>query len=308
LTWRIATRASILGACIGVGACQRAAPPSRIPSARDAITRMRESQACSRGLTGEGSFDYLGDDARVRARSLYVVARPTSIRFDVMSPIGGVMATLTSDGRNFAFSDLRERVFVEGPADECNVERALRVPIPPSALGELLTGQAPILVHVPEQATLVWDDGSYRLQIQSEHQASEEVRLVPRDEDWERPWREQRLRVIQVRVSQQGLVLYEAELDDHRAAERAAPRVDPDGIEPDLPPSGPPCTAEVPRRIRFLVPGTGRDIVLLQSDVKHNPPVFPGLFEQAPPGGARVRRSSCQLTAAPPPAPPVSSP
>ncbi|HKO94840.1 MAG TPA: hypothetical protein VJU61_26990, partial [Polyangiaceae bacterium] len=82
----------LLGACLGVAACQRAAPPSRIPSARDAITRMRESQACSRGLTGEGSFDYLGDDGRVRARSLYVVGRPTSIRFDVMSPLGGVLA------------------------------------------------------------------------------------------------------------------------------------------------------------------------------------------------------------------------
>jgi len=270
---------------------------------------MRESQACSRGLTGEGSFDYLGDDGRVRARSLYVVGRPTSIRFDVMSPLGGVLATLTSDGKNFAFSDLRERVFVEGPADECNVERALRVPIPPSALGELLTGQAPILVHVPAQATLAWEDGSYRLQIQSEHQASEEVRLVPRDEDWQRPWQEQRLRVLQVRVSQQGLVLYDAELDDHRAAERAAPRVDPDGIEPDVQPSGPACAAEVPRRIRFVVPGTGRDIVLLQSDVKHNPPLFPGLFEQAAPAGASLRHSSCPFASGPvPQAPGVSPP
>ena len=269
---------------------------------------MRESQACSRGLTGEGSFDYLGDDARVRARSLYVVARPTSIRFDVMSPLGGVLATLTSDGKSFAFSDLRERVFVEGPADECNVERALRVPIPPSALGELLTGQAPILVHVPEQATLRWEDGSYRLQIQSEHQASEEVRLVPRDEDWERPWREQRLRVTLVRVSQQGLVLYEAALDDHRAAERAAPRVDPDGLEPDVPPSGPACAAEVPRRIRFQVPGTGRDIILLQSDVKHNPPLFAGLFEQAPPAGVSIRHSSCPSAGRAAPPPDVSSP
>jgi hypothetical protein len=182
------------------------------------------------------------------------------------------------------------------------------VPNPPRALGELLTGQAPILVHVPEQATLVWEDGSYRLQIQSEHQASEEVRLVPRDEDWERPWREQRLRVILVRVSQQGLVLYEAALDDHRPAERAASRVDPDGIEPDVPPSGPVCAAEVPRRIRFQVPGTGRDIILLQSDVKHNPPLFPGLFAQAPPAGARLRHSSCPIASAPAPQAPGVSP
>jgi hypothetical protein len=229
----------------------------------------------------------------VRARSLYVVARPTSIRFDVMSPVGGVLSTLTSDGRRFSFNDVRERVFVDGPADECNVERALRVPIPPAALGELLTGQAPILVHRPEQATLRWEGGSYKLSIQSELQATEEVRLVPRDEDWQRPWQEQQLRVIEVRVSQQGLVLYEASLEEHRAARLAAPRVDPDGIEPDVLPSGPVCSAEVPRKIRFVVTGSGRDIVFLQNEVAHNPPLVEGLFAQAPPAGSRVRHSAC---------------
>jgi hypothetical protein len=257
---------------------------------------MRESHACSRGLTGEGSFDYLGDDGRVRARSLYLVARPARLRFDVMSPIGGVLSTLTSDGRRFAFNDVRQRQFLNGPADECNVERALRVPIPPSALGELLTGQAPILVHRPEQATLSWEDGSYRLQIQSELQASEEVRLVPRDEDWQRPWQEQQLRVTEVRVSQQGLLLYEASLEEHRSAGLASPRVDPDGIEPDLPPSGPACSAEVPRRIRFQVPGTGRDIVFLQTEVQHNPPLVEGLFAQAPPPGSRVLHAACNVS------------
>lgn len=287
-----------LGLMIVIGAaCQRAAPPSRFPDARSAITRMRELHACSRGLTGEGSFDYLGDEGRVRAKSLYVVARPTSLRFDVMSPMGGVLSTLTSDGRNFSFADLREKQFVTGPADECNLERALRVPIPPAALGELLTGLAPILVHQPEQASLTWDDGSYRLQIRSEVQAMEEIRLLPRDEDWQRPWQEQRLRVIEVKVSQQGLLLYEATLEDHRAAQLATARVDPDGIEPDVPPSGPPCQAEVPRRIRFQVPGSGRDIVFLQGDVQHNPPLVPGLFEQAPAAGLRVRHSACAAPA-----------
>ena len=281
---------------LGAAACQRAAPASLFPTAQDAITRMREGHACSRGLTGEGRFDYLGDEGRVRARSLYVVARPASIRFDVMSPVGGVLSTLTSDGRQFALSDLRERQFVLGPADECNVERALRVPIPPAALGELLTGQAPILVHRPEQATLSWEGGSYRLSIQSEVQASEEVRLVPRDEDWQRPWQEQQLRVTEVRVSQQGLVLYEAALEEHRAATLAAPRVDPDGLEPDVPPSGPACSAEVPRKIRFVVPGSGRDIVLLQNEVQHNPPLVEGLFSQEPPAGSRVQRAACSPT------------
>jgi hypothetical protein len=278
--------------CLGL-ACHRAAPSSRFPSPRQAIDAMRSSQACSRGLTGEGTFDYFGDEGRVRAKSLYVVARPARLRFDVVSPLGGILSTLTSDGQSFAFSDLRARQFLTGPADECNLEQALKVPVPPEALGELLTGQAPILVHRPEQARLQWESGAYVLRIDSEHAAAEEVHLVPRDEDWERPWQQQRLRVLEVRVVQQGLVLYEARLDEHRAASTAEPRVDPDGIEPEVPPSGPSCDAEVPRKVRFIVPGAGRDIVFVQGEVHHNPPLLQGLFQQLPAAGMRVRRSSC---------------
>lgn len=290
-------------------ACHRAAPASRFPSPQLAIDSMRASVACSRGLTGEGTFDYFGDEGRVRAKTLYIVARPSRLRFDVISPLGGVLSTLTSDGEDFAFYDLRERQFLVGPADECNLEQALEVPLPPEALGQLLTGQAPILVHRPEQARLDWESGAYVLRVESEHGASEEVHLVPRDEDWSRPWQEQRLRVLEVRVSQQGLVLYEARLDEHRAASTAAPRIDPDGLEPEVPPSGPSCDAELPRRIRFLVPGAGRDIIFLQREVRHNPPLVPGMFEQLPPAGVRVRRSGCggAGTAEAPPAPSASA-
>ena len=290
-TRRLAAGALLVG--LFAPACQRAAPASQFPSARQAIERMREGLACSRGLTGEGTFDYFGDEGRIRAKSLYVVARPARLRFDVINPLGGVMSTLTSDGKDFAYSDTRQRQFLRGPADECNIEQALKVPVPPEALGELLTGQAPILVHRPEQARLAWDSGAYRLNIDSEYAATEEVRLVPRDEDWERPWQEQRLRVIEVRVSQKGLVLYEATLDEHRAARTAAARVDPDGLDPEIPPSGPPCDAEVPRRVRFVVPGAGRDIVFIQNEVQHNPPLSDGLFQLLPSPGMRVRRSSC---------------
>jgi hypothetical protein len=276
-----------------VAACHRAAPASRFPSPRDAIDSMRASVACSRGLAGEGAFDYLGDEGRIRAKTLYVVARPRRLRFDVVNPLGGVLSTLTSDGQIFAFMDLRERLFLTGPADECNLEQALKVPVPPEALGDLLSGQAPILVHRPEQARLGWESGAYVLRIDSEYAAAEEVRLVPRDEDWERPWQEQRLRVLEVRVSQQNLVLYDARLEEHRAASTASPRVDADGLEADVPPSGPSCNAEVPRRLRFVVPGAGRDIVFIQNDVQHNPPLAAGLFRQVPPAGVRVRRSSC---------------
>jgi hypothetical protein len=49
----------------------------------------------------------------------------------------------------------------------------------------------------------------------------------------------------------------------------------------------------VPRKIRFQVPGSGRDIVFLQKEVAHNPPIVPGLFQQSPAPGMRVRMSAC---------------
>jgi hypothetical protein len=274
-------------------ACQRAAPASRFPNARALIERMRETHACSRGVEGEGVLDYLGDDARVRAKTLYVVSRPTRIRFDVLSPLGGVLSTLTSDGEAFSFFDSRQAVFLKGRADECNVEQALRVPVPPAALSQLLVGVAPILSHDPGDASLEWSGGQYLIQIASRHAATESVRVVPRDEDWERPWSEQRVRVLDVEVSQQQLVLYRAELSQHQAAPSAEPRVDPDGLEPDIMPSGPVCHAEVPRHLRFVVPGAGRDIVFRQESVRHNPPLTAGVFRQEPPPGVRRVRSNC---------------
>lgn len=254
---------------------------------------MQATTACSRGISGEATLDYFGDEGRLKVKSLYLVARPERLRFDVFNPLGGVLSTLTSNGRSFALLDVRQKLFVQGAANECNIERALRVPIPPAALSQLLTGEAPILVHRPEQSSLVWESGSYRLSIASEHEATEEVRLVPHEADWNRPWGDQRVRVLRVSVAQKGLVLYEVELDDHRAATTAAARTDPDGIEPPIPPSGPACNAEIPRRVSFRVPGAGRDLIVLHGEVHHNPPLVPGLFQQDPPSGVRFEYSAC---------------
>ena len=58
----------------------------------------------------------------------------------------------------------------------------------------------------------------------------------------------------------------EERIDYHRAAEEEVfaamgkPRVDPDGIDPPVPVSGPVCQAELPRRIHVEVPGKDEDV------------------------------------------------
>lgn len=277
---------------LGPSGCMRAPPPSQFPTARAAIERMRDTHACSRGIQGESKVDYYGKAGRIRGNILFVTSRPESVRLDVFSPFGATLSTLTSNGTDFAFLDVREKVFFAGPANECNIRRFLNVPVPAQALARLLTGEAPVLVHEPGSAQIAWD-GDYVIRVPSRHGASQRIRLEPNPDDWARPYSEQRVRVLEVVVEQQGVVLYRVELGHHEPAPTAEPRQDPDGIEADIPPSGPECNAEVPRRIRFVTPVSGQDVLFRHKKVVHNPPLVPGLFRQVPPAGVRVREAFC---------------
>jgi hypothetical protein len=277
------------------------APPSQFPTADAALGRMRETYACSRGVGADAKLDYFGDEGRARGNVLYKVALLERLRFDVYSPFGVMLSTLTSDGQKFALYDLRQKEFLHGPALPCNVARFTRVPVPPFALVQLLRGEAPVLVHEPAGASISWDSGflglgsgAYVIRIASKHGAEQEIRAVPVREDFELPWKRQRLRVLEVRVSQHGSELYTAELRDHRPGRTAPPRVDEDGLGPSVPPSGPPCTAELPARVRIGVPESGHDLLIVNEEAVHNPPLTEQDFTQSPPPGVRVRYAACE--------------
>jgi hypothetical protein len=274
--------------------CHRSAPPSRFPDAASLLSRLREEQSCSRGLVGEGKIDYFGKEGRVRGSLLFMASTPDRVRLDVVSPFGATISTLTSDGQKFALYDLRQRVFLHGPANACNLAQFTHVPMPPHALVSLLRGEPPLLKHRPEQATLDWEAGRYVIRIQSLHQATQEIAVSPIDADYDKPYSQQRLELSSVEVRQQSYVLYRAELAQHDPTHTAPPRSDPDGIDPDVPPSGPACEARAPRRLHLEVPAEEQDLVLSISELSHNPPLRPGVFSQRPPGGVTVRPSLCQ--------------
>jgi hypothetical protein len=77
--------------------------------------------------------------------------------------------------------------------------------------------------------------------------------------------------------------LYHAALGDHEWANTAPPLTDPDGIDPPLPPSGPPCAVEVPRKIHIEAPEADQDVLFRYDDVALNPPLPEGIFRQPPP-------------------------
>jgi hypothetical protein len=281
------------GLLASLSACASPPPASQFPNAQAALDRMRASTACSRALKSDAKIDYFGDAGRIRGSLLYVVAVPDKLRLDIISPFGATVSTVTSDGHDFALFDLREKQFLRGPANACNLGRFTHVPVPPGALVQLLRGEAPVLVHQPAAASIAWESGEYVVRIQSTRQATEEIHLVPVAEDYALPYTAQRLRVTEVRVAQQGIEIYRAQLVGHHAAKMSGPRLDPDGLDPPTPPSGPTCQAEVPGRLRLQVPDGNQDVILENVEVFHNPPLDPGLFHQQPPGGVSVRYSPC---------------
>lgn len=283
---------SLLAAALSL-ACSRPPPPSQFPDAAAALARMRESQACTRGVSAEGKIDYYGPSGRVRGSVLYLVTEPDKVRLDVFSPFGATLSTLTSDGDRFALYDLSKRSMTVGAANTCNLQRFTRVPLPPHAFVELLRGESPVLVHEPSLASIAWEGGSYVVRIQSRHRAEQEIRMVPPEADYALPWSKQRVRVLETRVRQAGVELYRVELGGHRSVETAPPRVDPDGIDPPLQPSGPACNAELPRTMRFLVETAGHDLVLSTTEAAHNPPLIAGVFSQERRAGVSVQSSPC---------------
>lgn len=226
---------------------------------------------------------------------MLIASKPARLRLDVLNPFtGGPVATLTSDGREFALADLRYKQFYTGPATACNIARLTNVPLPGHVLVDLLRGQAPVLQRTGP-ATIAWSGhGYYVVTIPGTHEASEEVHLAPRPDDWTKLWTLQRMRVLDVVVRQAGTVLYHAELDEHAPAAMSKERVDPEHIDPPLAPSGPQCDAEVPMRIHVDVPALGNDVRFRYDAVAWNPPLEAGVFRQRPLAGLVVVPVQCE--------------
>jgi hypothetical protein len=212
----------------------------------------------------------------------------------LVSPLGTPLSTLTVNATEFMLLDRAARAFHVGVPNACNIERFLRVPVPPEVLVQLLAGVPPVLRHDPVAERITWEDGTYVVTITGEHGTSERLSFEIVDEDRAKPYTQQRLRLSEVSVAQEGVELYRAELRDYASAKMAGPRVDPDGLESPVQPSGPPCTAEIPRRIRFEIPISERDVVFEQKNAEHNPALLSDAFNQEKPPGVRRETSVCR--------------
>ncbi len=288
-------RAAFPVTCALLAGCAAVPPPaSQVPTAQAAIDRLRTTGDCEASLKAKAKIDHWSEQGRVRGDVYLFAAYPARLRLDAISPFGVALATLTSDGRSFALADLRAKRFYVGPASACNLARLTTVPLPAHVLVDLLRGQAPVLRH-EGVGTVTWSPkGYYVLVVEGAHDAIEEIHVAPHPDDAAKPWQEQRMRLLEVRVWQKGILLYDASLEDHAAVAMSEPLVDATGLEPTLSPSGARCLAEAPRRIHFVVPAKGEDVVFRYDEIAWNPPIPDGTFVQAPRDGLPTTPVTCE--------------
>lgn len=281
----------VAGALAG---CGHAPPKSQFPTADDALARMHAGYDCALGVQGNAKIDHYSPKGRIKSEVTLTAVVPDRIRFDA-EKFGVLVLALASDGTRFQMINTQEKEFLYGPASACNLARLTRVPIPGHALVSLLRGEAPVLVHEHDKARIEWDtSGFYRLALPSTNASEEEIRLEVRAEDFDKPWKEQRVRVRRVRVAQAGTDLYEADLDDYKKIETAKALEDEDGLDATIPPIGPVCDAELPHSIDMRVPNTKDDVSFEYADAKWNPPLTDGVFGLVTPGGVRKVYVDCR--------------
>jgi hypothetical protein len=291
-------RKALLVSSVLLLGCPSSPPPSQLPNAQAAIDRMRASGACGNAIQADAKLDHFASDTgRIRTELLFIAARPARMRMDALAPVVGTVFTLTTNGADFQVADLRNHQFLYGPATEENVARVTHIPMPLHPFVSLLMGRAPVIKHDAAglaAPSITWDGaGYYVVKIAGNNDAVEEIHLAPAPADWAKPWGEQRVHVLDVQVTQRGVLLYHVELDSHERAAMSPPGLcdavcQATGGTP-TPPSGPTCEADLPRRIHVEVPPFSADELFRYDKVVWNPPIETSTFQQQQPAGLTPR-------------------
>ncbi len=300
----VVTIAVACAALTGTLGCSKSPPPSQLPNAQAAIDRMRATTSCGNAIqANDVKIDQFSKQGRIRGTVSLFAERPDHLRIGVFAPVvNTLIAELATDGTRFQLKDDRESRFYTGPATACNIARLTGVPIPGRVLVNLLRGLAPVVKHdAPGLAapTIEWSgSGYYVVRVAGTQETTQELHLTPRPDDWNKPWAEQRMRVLDVSVTQKGVLIYHAELEGHEVAPMAKvepPTPEDIALGQDATPlSGPTCDAEIPMRIHVEVPSLEEDVLFRYDKVLWNPPLPMGKFILPTPQGMPAQEVTCE--------------
>ncbi len=130
--------------------------PYPAPDGAVVLQQLRQRQAAVRGMDLDTrTTSWLGGQ-RTRATVLMLIDRVGRLRFEAEVALQGTVATLITDGKDFALVDFQSQLAKVGGACPSNVASLIPVPLYPAEIAAILLGDLPLGPEARVQS-ITWD-------------------------------------------------------------------------------------------------------------------------------------------------------
>lgn len=264
---------ALLAVVVGCGGLP--CPTIEHSDARQALRYHESMRERLTAIRAEARVDQRGNDGRVRGTVLMFVETPDHVRFDAMTQFGPA-AILTSDGVDFALTDLRENRYLFGPACPENIARLLGIPMSAHDTTAFLLGRTPVIESEVTSIECI-GDATYRIELRGADGQRQEIELQVREADLNAPLLEQRMRLLRSELfDNHGRTLWRATYDDYRVISLGEMGV------------------AVPYVVQIEQPQIGSDTLVRFEEITVNPEVPDEVFTQSPRPGVRQEHVTCE--------------
>jgi outer membrane lipoprotein-sorting protein len=243
----------------------------------DARAALKQRDATIEGLhsiRAEARVEQRAQSGRIRGTVLMFVEDSGRVRFDVMTQFGPI-AILTSDGAQFAYSDLREKRYLYGPTCPQNIARLLGVPLSAEETARFLLGGTPVLSYT-NAALVPRDDGHYLLALTDATGAKQQLELSVYPGDEAAAADKQRLALVRSELwDPSGKSVWRVTYSDHEATQLGGRQL------------------LVPMRVRIEQPAQSADTLVHFKSVTANPKIPAEAFTQSTRPGLAEEEATC---------------
>lgn len=265
----------VVWGCVGLLGCAGTLRPQHpIKDAQLALARRDATIEGLHGMRAEARVDQRAKSGRIKGTVLMFVEDSGRVRFDVMTQFGPI-AILTSDGQQFAYSDLREKRYLFGPTCPENIARLLGVPLSAEETARFLLGGTPLIAH-SESALVLNDAGHYQLTLKGQSGAKQELELAvyPGDEALQPD--QQRLKLVRSELwDAKGGSVWRVSYSDHEAIQLEGRQL------------------QVPKRVHIEQPSHSADTLVTFKSIAANPTIPAEAFTQSARPGMQEEEATC---------------
>lgn len=167
------------------GSCAKNVRTYSAPAPRDVLNHVIARGLRVKSLRGQTRMSHQSSQGKIKGTVRFMSRRGGKLRFDVVSPFDTPLATLVSNGQQFALVDAQKNRHYHGPATPCNISRLLRIVMRADDVLTALGGSTPIIGF--KDVSLAWDEqaGAEVLTLKAPDGTTQVIRLDGHNKRWD---------------------------------------------------------------------------------------------------------------------------